>query len=358
MPVAKPLAEALREKPLSAIVEVFGTIATTLGQLHAEGISHRDIKPPNLYWYEGGPAIGDFGLVRLPEPSDLTDPDRPIGARNFIPYELIADPANAAGPPVDVFMLIKTFWVLATNQRWPPQGEQRADNASISISGFRADSRARVLDGLIERGTRHVPNDRPAMLQVADDLAAWLALPDVGPEADLRDGLSRLRAAAASGLSEAAKRATQEAAFREQVNRLSASMGHIEDKVAAEYPVAVFDGYDDLAEGTLKHHEFLGSPSVIDEDIRATRLDEPRDFPRSLIVGRSLALTDDGLLHADGITFMGSTAETGGEDLWRFQPRPAPVDTIQATAEVDRLISEIVEGFPAWITAFAESLEI
>jgi hypothetical protein len=354
MPIAEGLVDRIGEASLREVVAAFAAIAGTLAQLHEEGISHRDIKPSNLYWYEGKPAIGDLGLVQLPEPSELTDPDRPIGARNFIPYELIADPAKAEGGPVDVFMLLKSLWAVATNNRWPPQGEQRADNLSISVAGFQTHPRARALDGLIERATRHEPAARPTMREVANDLNAWLSLPEEGPQADLEDGLSRLRRAAASGLAEASRRATKEAALRDHATRLSGAMAQIEARLAQTFPLAVSDGYDDLAEGALHHPTFLGSPGLVDEDVRATRLDEPDEFPRSLLVGRALALTDDGLLHASGIAVMGYLDETGSEDLWVFQPRPADVESIEATAEVDRLIQEMVDGFPKWVAAFAD----
>jgi serine/threonine protein kinase len=356
MPIAEGLLVKIADASLHELVEAFRAIAETLAALHSEGISHRDVKPSNLYWYEGRPAVGDFGLVQLPEPSDLTDPDRPIGARNFVPYELIADPANADGAPVDVFMLLKSFWAMATRNEWPPQGEQRADNSPISLTAYQAHPRARVLDFLMERATRHTPGERPTMEEVARDLHAWLTLPTEGPEADMEDGIARLRRAAAPALDQAAKRAHQKALLRNHASRIAGAIGPIEARIAADFPVTVADGYDALVDGALRHPESLGSPSVLEADIRATRVDEPEDFPRSLVVGRSLALTDDGLLHADGIAAMGYLDVTGSEDLWRFQPAPVPIESIEATSEVDRLIDEIVTGFPRWIKAFADEI--
>jgi hypothetical protein len=354
MPLAVSLSDSLADASLRELVDAFAVLAATLADLHKEGISHRDIKPSNLYWHGGGPAVGDFGLVQLPEPSGLTDPDRPLGARNFIPYELIADPVNADGRPADVFMLVKSLWTLATNNRWPPQGEQRADNLSISISGFQTHPRARVLDGLIERATRHAPSDRPTMEDVAKELRAWVELPESGPEADLDEGLDRLLRAAASGLAAAGRRAQQERALFDHAARVAAAIAPIEARLAQTFPLTVGNGYDEMAESVLHHQTFLGSAGLVEEDIRATRLDEPNDFPRSLIVGRSLALTDDGMLHLGGIAFMGYMQETGSEDLWTFKPRPVAIESIEATAEVDRLIREIIDQFPQWVGAFAD----
>ena len=67
MPLAIPLAEHLGTTPSpSAVVEAGAVIARTLAELlEQHGVSHRDIKPDNLYWY-GGPVVGDFGLVATP----------------------------------------------------------------------------------------------------------------------------------------------------------------------------------------------------------------------------------------------------------------------------------------------------
>jgi hypothetical protein len=351
-PIATPLADALGGHPLPDVVAAMKIVAETLAALHRDGIAHRDVKPANLYWFEGSPVIGDFGLVDLPDETTLTDPDKPLGPRNFIPYEFVADPAGASAPAADVFMFAKTLWVLATDQRWPPQGEQRADNAAISILSYQSHPRAQLLDRLVERATRHVPTDRPEMGQVASDLAAWLHEPAPERRADLADAAARLRSAVRPGLTAAAKRAQIEAEFRGLVDRLSNVMQSLEEQLGEHFPLAVRDGYDPLADSLLEHGAYLGSIGLIAQDIRSTRLDEPADFPISLIIGRSIALTEDGLVHCDGGCFIGETDVFGGDFPWRFQPNPVPIESIQASAEVDRLAGEIVSGLPGWVDAF------
>ncbi len=358
MPVAQPLAERLQDADLEQVIGALLAVADALAALHDEGISHRDIKPSNLYEYLDAPAIGDFGLVALPEPSDLTEVGKPFGARNFAPYEFIADPADAAGPPADVFMFVKTLWVLSTDQRWPPQGEQRADNIAMGIGGFRSHPRSIELDALIERGTRHAPGDRPPMREVANDLRAWLSAPSDAPEViGLAEAAARLRTAASSGLNAEARRAQLHSVFVGHDERLSALLWDAEDELSAQFPITVRDGFDELAQNVLQVHEFLGSTGVEVQEVRATTLLERRDFPDTLIVGRGLALTDDGNLHVDGMCFMGPVEETGGDFLWRFETNgPHPIESIQAEREVRRLAATILEHYPEWVDAFARHM--
>ena len=177
MPIARPLAKSLAQSDLRDVVKAVAEIAQTLAHLQENfQIHHRDIKPSNLYLLDGRAAISDFGLVDLPDSSELTGAGRPLGPLHFLAYEMLSDPTHAEPGPADVYSLAKTLWVLATDLRWPPQGEQHASNGAISIGNYRPHALARHLDELIERCTRHDPGLRPSMQQVAEDLEAWLRL--------------------------------------------------------------------------------------------------------------------------------------------------------------------------------------
>lgn len=147
--------------------------------------------------------------------------------------------------------------------------------------------------------------------------------------------------------------------LREHVERLSRTLQSVEDELAEQYPVTTQDGYDELVEGVLGYRLYAGSVGLIGEDVRATRLDEPTAYlPVSLILGRSLALTEDGVLHVDGLCFLGRTDITGNaEFLWRFGPNEAPIDSIQAAVAVDRLAGAIIAGLPTWVDSFARRLQ-
>src|SRR5262245_5819804 len=91
MPVATRIAHALRDASPREIVSAVTGIAEGLVRLAAEqGIdSHRDIKPDNLFFHEGRPVIGDFGLVLQDEGERITRVGHVIGgAREFVPNEV------------------------------------------------------------------------------------------------------------------------------------------------------------------------------------------------------------------------------------------------------------------------------
>ena len=178
MPVASPLPQALGSDPkLEVVVEAVARIAHVLTDLADEGIHHRDVKPGNLYWYEEQWTVGDFGLVDYPEKPGLTEIERRLGPLYFLAPEMLNDPVGALGGPADVYSLAKTLWVLATGQRYPPQGEQRIDVPQLTLSENVAHPRSRLLDHLIENATKHNPEERPSMAEFAAELDAWLAEP-------------------------------------------------------------------------------------------------------------------------------------------------------------------------------------
>jgi serine/threonine protein kinase len=125
MPVATPIRKALEGKPLGDVVTAVSVVAATLWRLQRDyDIAHRDIKPGNLYELDGSWLIGDFGLVALPEAEALTGSGRPLGPAHYTAYEMILNPTTADPHPADVYSLAKTLWVLATDQRFPPEGHQ------------------------------------------------------------------------------------------------------------------------------------------------------------------------------------------------------------------------------------------
>jgi serine/threonine protein kinase len=202
MPIATPIRKALVDRSgLPVVVEAIAEIADVLvSLLAAKGISHRDIKPDNLYQYEGKWAIGDFGLADYPEKEALTADGQKLGPLYFLAPEMITNPRDADGSLADVYSLAKTLWVLATDQNYPPQGEQRVDIAQLRIGAYVSDSRTNLLDRLIEHATKYDPNARPSMKQFAEELRAWLApRVEVASTRDLSDLFGRIAAAAEPG---------------------------------------------------------------------------------------------------------------------------------------------------------------
>src|SRR4029079_7468487 len=51
--------------PVNELVPLFQQAAEALDYLHAQNVSHRDVKPENILVLRGYAKVADFGLVRL-----------------------------------------------------------------------------------------------------------------------------------------------------------------------------------------------------------------------------------------------------------------------------------------------------
>jgi len=170
VPVAVPLSEQLEDAGLREIVEAVAGIAEALAAMHARGISHRDVKPDNLYWLNASPCIGDLGLVSYPGKKAITAASRKLGPTFFIAPEMLNAPQDAKGPSADVYSLAKTLWVLATGMAFPVPGMLRGDDPVTTLGTYVEDPLASVLQPLLEHSTSNTPSSRPS----AEDFARGL----------------------------------------------------------------------------------------------------------------------------------------------------------------------------------------
>ena len=227
MPVATPIADALEGKPLSEVVAAVAAIADTLARLQREtGISHRDIKPGNLYELQGSWLIGDFGLVAVPDAQSLTAEGRQVGPAHYTAYEMILDVSSADPHPADVYSLGKTLWVLATGQTWPPEGHQPVGTRGFEIGDFRPHPRADVLDQEVDLMTRLHPEERPSKEQVARDLAVWSELGGVPAVFAVSEARARLRAKLRTTIAEQDTREQKKELAYAAIRRLQADVPH------------------------------------------------------------------------------------------------------------------------------------
>src|SRR5581483_5366651 len=162
---------------LQELVNRIRELAQTLAGLHAERKAHRDIKPENLFVLNGKPVFGDFGLVDFPDKADVTESGEILGPLFYVAPELMRDAADVDARPGDVYALAKSLWVLASGQQYPLQGEMRADSPPLRLSTYCPHARAHVLDLLLERSTRHNPQERPNAHEFARELNAWSESP-------------------------------------------------------------------------------------------------------------------------------------------------------------------------------------
>lgn len=188
-PLAKPIAKALGEHPpLEAVVAAVARIADALARLHERGMAHRDVKPSNCYRYGEDWVLGDFGLIETPLDADaaLTVGVKALGPRGFIAPEMVLRADKAEGPPADVYSLGKTLWALAAGLPIAPIGEHRPELPGKRLGEFGVSHpRAFKLDRLIEQLTRELPEERPPMERVAQELKAWAAAPTPRESAEL-----------------------------------------------------------------------------------------------------------------------------------------------------------------------------
>jgi serine/threonine protein kinase len=95
MPRAERIDKALAGATLTAKVDAIAALTDTLAQLAAShDLHHRDVKPSNLYRYGENFVLGDFGLVKTADDSDLTADEQIVGPWNFLPSEVF----NPRGP--------------------------------------------------------------------------------------------------------------------------------------------------------------------------------------------------------------------------------------------------------------------
>jgi hypothetical protein len=272
-PIATPLEEELKGRPLDEVIGAVAAVAETLAALHAEGVSHRDIKPSNLYRYAGRWVIGDLGLVDFPDKESLTETAERLGPRNFLAPEMADEAKQADGAKADVYSLAKTLWVLVTEQRVPPPGELRVDNEQLSVTAYCSPtSRARQLDLLIERATRHDPARRPSMAEFAAELRAWLSPAQAAAQPDLTDVLARVRSQ-----SEPAVRAHQERL------RQAGEAEHLYERLnQLMQPIATALAGTGLSEGRTEQVESVDSIGW-----RHRALDTPQHFWKKGLVTRA-----------------------------------------------------------------------
>ena len=173
--LAVPLEKILNEETnLEKIVDACHSFSVTLEKLHQRGISHRDIKPDNLFSLEGKWVIGDFGLVEYPEKTDITGENERLGPLFYMAPEMLLNPSTSNGNSADVWSLAKTLWKLGTNQRYPIEGTLRQDIPSLKLSTYSQHPKAYLLDPILESATNIEPDKRITMSKFRDELKSWI----------------------------------------------------------------------------------------------------------------------------------------------------------------------------------------
>jgi len=358
MPRGTPIADALESQPLETVVAAVRAITATLDRLKREhGIGHRDIKPQNLYEMNGACLVGDFGLVAAPDLDELTRTGKPIGPAHFTAYEMIRDPANADAHPADVYSLGKTIWVLATEQRFPPDGHQPADTRDLSIADLRPHPHALALDGLVDRMTMIHPEARPTIEQVVNDLDAWLTLAAEPVRVDVSEARQRLRAKIEKQLAQEDLEQIRKEQAREVVRLLQRLTEPLNQALKDVHPRAQIDMMaDQYVQNMLRAQQFDQTEDSIFRWHRQSQivLGHPH-MPWVVRFGRGVELQADGELAFRALIDVGYTSVMGGPNFdWQSGVRSAPVGSVQLQKILETAMSEAAEQLPAALDVFIE----
>lgn len=174
MPIAEPLLDALGKNPHPEVITSLRDVALVLAEIHDKGYSHRDIKPDNLFKFNGLWSVGDFGLIEFEGKSHVTTVGEKIGPMHFIAPEMLLGLPNTDGKLADVFSLAKTLWVLLSSANFPIPGAYDASSGIYQLRSYVELEHSVSLDKLIQQCTAANPEDRPVMSDMAKELSAWI----------------------------------------------------------------------------------------------------------------------------------------------------------------------------------------
>lgn len=128
------------------------SVAKAIGELHANDIVHRDIKPRNILKFGKDWKVPDFGIAKNLSRLVTKQTMQMRGTRGYAAPEQFE--GAEAHPSADIYSLGKTFCFLVTGQ---------TDIDMVPYEGWR---------GVIRNCIAHAPSDRPRIEHVIRDLDA------------------------------------------------------------------------------------------------------------------------------------------------------------------------------------------
>src|SRR5580658_5750082 len=166
------LAEAVRDHgplPTGSVLALTAGLAESLAAIHAAGVVHRDLKPPNVLLAEDGPRVIDFGISRAAEATSMTRAGFVIGSPGFMSPEQAE--GGEIGPASDVFSLGAVLVYAATGESPFGSGMTAALVYRVVHGAPRLDGVPALIRRLVERCLAKDPAERPMvseLLAVAD----------------------------------------------------------------------------------------------------------------------------------------------------------------------------------------------
>jgi eukaryotic-like serine/threonine-protein kinase len=177
-----------RKLPLDRALQLTQELAEALDYAHAQGVTHRDIKPGNILVTEDGhPKIADFGIAKL-NLAHLTIPGKLLGTPAYMAPEQLS--GTAADGRSDLFSLGVILYAMVTGHS-PFQGDSAttvcfkvANREPVPPSALDLNL-PRQLDAVI---TRAMAKDPKRRYQRGSELAAAIAQVRNAPGPGTRTG--------------------------------------------------------------------------------------------------------------------------------------------------------------------------
>jgi hypothetical protein len=162
--------------PPQEAVLIARQLAAALATAHTRGLVHRDIKPANVLLDRRGTVkLTDFGIAKLLDATDLTQPGTYVGTAKYLaPEQVTGEPADGR---VDVYALGVVLYEMLTGAA-PFRGDTDAATALARLQlpapplQRRRTDLAPALTDLVDRMLERAPARRPTMLEVAASLDA------------------------------------------------------------------------------------------------------------------------------------------------------------------------------------------
>ncbi len=358
-PVAVPIREALAGTDnLRDVVSAVASVANTLASLaKVHGIYHRDIKPENLYRLGDDWVVGDFGLVTFPDKESVTAVGRLIGPTYYLAPEMFRGDVVDPGP-ADVYALAKTLWVLASGQSFPMPGHLSIDTELFRLSGFTAGEGLRHLDILIDRSTRVDPRARPSMIDIKNELQAWLA---PSAESDGMQSVSRSVVDQVAPRFSARKATIASYERRKEIARKIENYGRarlqvVIDAVAGatgleeEHGVTSFREAPEVAKALNTGEP--GYPNFRAVAFHAPRLPHEREKRTSLVLGLAFPMDSDNNTHWFGGFVLFHDRRVAG--TWLTTVEVAPAESALSEEAERKVIRQLEQYLDAALLAFVE----
>jgi serine/threonine-protein kinase len=181
----RELARRLSPVPPEAAAVLGWALAQALGEAHARGVVHRDVKPENVLVARGGPLkLADFGIAALADQERLTSTGAITGSLPYMAPERID--TGTFSPASDVYAVGVILFELCTGTT--PHGGKGAAHLAASVLTKDAPPLAELAPGtpeplsaLVARCLARDSRDRPAsgeeLAPLLEDVVSRIAGP-------------------------------------------------------------------------------------------------------------------------------------------------------------------------------------